>query len=132
MNRGEVRARMVAGAVRLLATRGLEGTSFAEVLTLTDAPRGSVYHHFPGGKSELVHAGLDLAASRALDAMADSRGATTTWFCGSTTTRARSITCSRRPAVRLLGVTTIRSRSITRSRGAATGGATTTVGWVTM
>jgi TetR/AcrR family transcriptional repressor of lmrAB and yxaGH operons len=74
MNRGEVRARMVAGALRLLATRGLEGTSFAEVLTLTDAPRGSVYHHFPGGKSELVHAGLDLAASRALEAMADSRG----------------------------------------------------------
>jgi TetR/AcrR family transcriptional repressor of lmrAB and yxaGH operons len=74
MNRGEVRAKMVAGAVRLLATRGLEGTSFAEVLALTDAPRGSVYHHFPGGKLELVRAGLDLAASRALDAMAPSRG----------------------------------------------------------
>src|SRR6185295_14570927 len=74
MSRGDVRARMVAGAVRLLATRGLEGTSFAEILALTDTPRGSVYHHFPGGKSELVHAGLDLASERALNAMTAANG----------------------------------------------------------
>jgi AcrR family transcriptional regulator len=74
MTRGDVRARMVAGALRLLATRGLEGTSFAEVLALADAPRGSVYHHFPGGKAELVHAALDLASERALAAMAETRG----------------------------------------------------------
>ena len=42
------------GAVRLLATKGVEGTSFAEVLEATDSPRGSVYHHFPGGKPELL------------------------------------------------------------------------------
>ncbi len=74
MSRGDVRARMVAGAVRLLATRGLEGTSFKDVLALTDAPRGSVYHHFPGGKAELVRAAVDLAAQRALQAMAAARG----------------------------------------------------------
>lgn len=65
---------MVEAAVRLLATRGLEGTSFADVLTATGAPRGSVYHHFPGGKSELVHAALDLASRHALGVLEASRG----------------------------------------------------------
>jgi TetR/AcrR family transcriptional repressor of lmrAB and yxaGH operons len=61
----EVRAKMIEGAVRLLATRGVEGTSFAEVLELTNTPRGSVYHHFPGGKTELLHAALDYASEQA-------------------------------------------------------------------
>jgi TetR/AcrR family transcriptional regulator, lmrAB and yxaGH operons repressor len=74
--RGAVRARMVEGAARILATRGVEGTSFAEVLEATDSPRGSVYHHFPGGKPELIHAAMDLASERALTAMGDSRGQT--------------------------------------------------------
>jgi AcrR family transcriptional regulator len=65
---------MVEGAVRLLATNGVEGTSFAEVLEATDSPRGSVYHHFPGGKPELLHAALDLAGERSLGAMEATRG----------------------------------------------------------
>ena len=72
--RGGVRARMVEGAVRLLATSGVEGTSFAEVLAATGSPRGSVYHHFPGGKPELLHAALDLASERGLAAMEAIRG----------------------------------------------------------
>src|SRR5580704_4533786 len=72
--RGAVRARMVEGAVRLLATKGVEGTSFAEVLEATDSPRGSVYHHFPGGKPELLHAALDVASERGLAAMEATRG----------------------------------------------------------
>ena len=69
-----VRARMVAGTVRLLATKGVEGTSFAEVLAATGSPRGSVYYHFPGGKPELLHAALDLAGERGLAAMEATRG----------------------------------------------------------
>jgi AcrR family transcriptional regulator len=61
---GEVRARMIDGAVRLLAERGLQATSFSEVLELTGAPRGSVYHHFPDGKGQLVGEALALAADR--------------------------------------------------------------------
>jgi len=71
--RGAVRARMVEGAVRLLATRGVEGTSFAEVLEATGSPRGSIYHHFPGGKPELLHAALDLTSERGLAAMEATR-----------------------------------------------------------
>ncbi len=48
------REKMVAGAATLLSQRGLQGTSFSEVLELTDTPRGSIYHHFPGGKNQLV------------------------------------------------------------------------------
>jgi TetR/AcrR family transcriptional repressor of lmrAB and yxaGH operons len=74
MAQGDVRTKMVKGAAGLLATKGVEGTSFAEVLAATDAPRGSIYHHFPGGKSELVHAALDLVSTRALAVMESKRG----------------------------------------------------------
>lgn len=58
------RGRMVEGAARLLAQRGLQATSFSEVITLTGAPRGSLYHHFPDGKDQLVKAALDLSAAQ--------------------------------------------------------------------
>ena len=45
---------MIEGAIQLLATKGLQATSFSEVLALTGAPRGSIYHHFPKGKNEMT------------------------------------------------------------------------------
>lgn len=47
---------MIRGAAELLSKSGVQGTSFADVLAHTGAPRGSIYHHFPGGKDELVRA----------------------------------------------------------------------------
>lgn len=70
-----VRGRMVASAAELLARRGLEGTSFADVLEHSGAPRGSVYHHFPDGKGQLVLEAVDLAGSNALDWLEMKRGA---------------------------------------------------------
>lgn len=58
VRRNNVRAQMIQGAATLLASNGVQGTSFAEVLALTGAPRGSIYHHFPGGKDELVRAAI--------------------------------------------------------------------------
>jgi AcrR family transcriptional regulator len=72
---GDVRDRMIDGAIRLLAQQGLQATSFAEVLELTGAPRGSVYHHFPGGKDQLVGAAVDRAGARALHALDGKQGA---------------------------------------------------------
>jgi TetR/AcrR family transcriptional repressor of lmrAB and yxaGH operons len=63
---GETRDRMIAGAARLLAQRGLQETSFSEVLELTGAPRGSIYHHFPDGKDQLIASAIDLAGAHAM------------------------------------------------------------------
>lgn len=73
---GEVKARMVESAAVLLAKQGLQATSFAEVLDRARAPRGSVYHHFPGGKDQLVDAALDLAAARLHERLDTWEGAT--------------------------------------------------------
>jgi AcrR family transcriptional regulator len=62
----DAKQRMIDSAVVLLATRGLQATSFSEVLAHSGAPRGSVYHHFPEGKDELVAAAVDLAGDRAI------------------------------------------------------------------
>src|SRR5664280_1830019 len=63
---GAVRDRMIAGAVRLLASRGPQATSFSTVLAETSTPRGSIYHHFPGGKDELVTAAIAATEQHAL------------------------------------------------------------------
>ncbi len=60
------RRRMIESAVTLLAMRGLQATAFSDVLAHSKAPRGSVYHHFPEGKDQLVGAAMDLAGDRAL------------------------------------------------------------------
>jgi len=57
---------MIESAVTLLALRGLQGTAFSDVLARSGAPRGSVYHHFPAGKDQLVDAAVALAGERAL------------------------------------------------------------------
>jgi AcrR family transcriptional regulator len=62
-----VRERMVASAVNLLARRGLQATSFSEVLEHSGAPRGSVYHHFPEGKDQMIGSALDAAGGRAIE-----------------------------------------------------------------
>jgi TetR/AcrR family transcriptional regulator, lmrAB and yxaGH operons repressor len=79
-----VRERMVASAVSLLARRGLQSTSFSEVLEDSGAPRGSVYHHFPGGKDQMIGSALDAAGYRAIELLDRKAGApaeeVATWF----------------------------------------------------
>lgn len=48
------RRRMVMSAASLIGSRGVSSTSFTDVLKHSRAPRGSIYHHFPEGKLELV------------------------------------------------------------------------------
>src|SRR5436190_23352155 len=64
---------MVRSAVQLFRRHGYNGTGLREVLADSAAPRGSVYHHFEGGKAQRgVDAGIDggqfsgAAAARAL------------------------------------------------------------------
>jgi TetR/AcrR family transcriptional regulator, lmrAB and yxaGH operons repressor len=45
---------MVQAARQLIRERGYNATAFSDVLELSGAPRGSVYFHFPGGKTQLA------------------------------------------------------------------------------
>ena len=51
---GDTRTRMVEAAVTALQRRGVAGMSFTDVLADSGAARGAIYHHFPGGKTQLV------------------------------------------------------------------------------
>lgn len=62
--RSDARRTMVATAAAQLAQRGPEGMSFSTVLDESKAPRGSIYHHFPHGKGELIGEALVLVGQR--------------------------------------------------------------------
>jgi TetR/AcrR family transcriptional regulator, lmrAB and yxaGH operons repressor len=52
--RRDGRERLLNGARRLLAEKGYAGMELRDVAERGDAPRGSIYHHFPGGKRQLA------------------------------------------------------------------------------
>jgi AcrR family transcriptional regulator len=52
--RRDGRDRLLNGARRLLAEKGYAGMELRDVAERGKAPRGSIYHHFPGGKSQLA------------------------------------------------------------------------------
>jgi AcrR family transcriptional regulator len=62
------RRRLLDGARRLLAEKGYAGMELRDVASRGKAPRGSIYHHFPGGKRQLAAeaATLEGAEIRAL------------------------------------------------------------------
>jgi TetR/AcrR family transcriptional repressor of lmrAB and yxaGH operons len=48
------RLRLIRAAVQLFQERGYHGTGTNDILLAARAPRGSLYHHFKGGKAELA------------------------------------------------------------------------------
>lgn len=48
------RQRIVAGAADMIRRRGLNATSVRELAKHAQAPLGSTYHYFPGGKEQLA------------------------------------------------------------------------------
>jgi AcrR family transcriptional regulator len=52
--RPEPRQRLIAGAADMLRRRGLSATSIRDLAEHSNAPLGSTYHYFPGGKTEVV------------------------------------------------------------------------------
>jgi AcrR family transcriptional regulator len=55
------RERMVRSAVYLFREHGYTGTGFRDVIAHSGAPRGSIYHHFPGGKVQLAEEAIRYA-----------------------------------------------------------------------
>jgi len=65
---------MVRSAVVLVRERGARATSIDEVLAHSGAPRGSVYHHFPGGRDQLMREATDWASGFAEGRLARREG----------------------------------------------------------
>jgi AcrR family transcriptional regulator len=63
------KAKMVTSAALLLREHGVAGTSFAKVLDHSSTSRGSVGHHFPGGKREMIADAVRYAGDVASAAM---------------------------------------------------------------
>ncbi|ULE32346.1 TetR/AcrR family transcriptional regulator [Mycobacterium sp. IDR2000157661] len=55
------RERMVISAALLIRERGAHPTAIADVLAHSGAPRGSAYHYFPGGRTQLLSEAIDYA-----------------------------------------------------------------------
>jgi AcrR family transcriptional regulator len=68
------RERIVDASSELFRRQGFTGTGVKQIVAAASAPFGSLYHHFPGGKSELLHAALDMASERGLAALEGVRG----------------------------------------------------------
>jgi AcrR family transcriptional regulator len=58
------REQMIRSALVLMGEQGVEATSFSQVVEHSGAPRGSIYHHFPGGKAQLVEEATRYAGDR--------------------------------------------------------------------
>jgi TetR/AcrR family transcriptional repressor of lmrAB and yxaGH operons len=63
---GDSRDKIVQSAVSLIGQRGMNATSFSDVLADSGAPRGSIYHHFPEGKKQLAECAMRLTSDQIL------------------------------------------------------------------
>lgn len=54
---------MLVSAAALMRERGAAGVTIDAVLNRSGAPRGSVYHHFPGGRTQLLGEALRFAGA---------------------------------------------------------------------
>jgi AcrR family transcriptional regulator len=64
-HRSDVRDRMIRSAEVLFGERGFAATGLRDVVAHSSTPRGSIYHHMPGGKAELAQAVLERAGDAA-------------------------------------------------------------------
>ena len=78
------RASMICSAAALFGSRGLSATSFSDVLADSGAPRGSIYHHFPGGKKQLAEDVISWTSEQVLGHLracpADTPSGVLAWF----------------------------------------------------
>jgi TetR/AcrR family transcriptional repressor of lmrAB and yxaGH operons len=58
------RNRMLESAIDLMRGSGLTGAGINEIVRASGMPKGSVYHFFPGGKSQIAAEALEVYAAR--------------------------------------------------------------------
>jgi TetR/AcrR family transcriptional repressor of lmrAB and yxaGH operons len=64
------RERLLDAAVDLLQRQGYHGTGLNELLERSEAPRGSLYHYFPGGKEQIGAEAISRAGDQVAAAVA--------------------------------------------------------------
>lgn len=72
MKTPDARQRLILAMIDALQRRGLHGSGLTELLAAAQAPKGVLYHHFPGGKAELAVAAVNATVER-LCVMLDER-----------------------------------------------------------
>jgi len=72
MKTPDARQRLILAMIDALQRRGLHGSGLTELLAAAQAPKGVLYHHFPGGKTELAVAAVHATVER-LCVMLDER-----------------------------------------------------------
>jgi TetR/AcrR family transcriptional regulator, lmrAB and yxaGH operons repressor len=63
------RDRIIEATGELLELQGYHGTGLNQILQTSHAPKGSLYHHFPGGKDELTVTALQEAGGVVLSSI---------------------------------------------------------------
>lgn len=67
------RSRILQAAQRLFRKRGYHATGLSDILELANAPKGSMYHHFPGGKEAIGVCVIEDITTALLDILQQSR-----------------------------------------------------------
>ena len=67
----DVREKMTRSAAVLFGERGFSGTGLRDVIAHSSTPRGSIYHHFAGGKAELAREAVRHAAGAVAQPLGD-------------------------------------------------------------
>lgn len=76
-NTGDTRERLLTAAQRLFRKRGYHATGLSDILEAALAPKGSLYHHFPGGKEAIGVCVVEKISSGLLSLLAQSRARST-------------------------------------------------------
>lgn len=63
------RERLIAAMAAALQRRGFHGTGLSDLLAAAQAPKGVLYHHFPGGKTALAVAAIEATVARVARAL---------------------------------------------------------------
>lgn len=58
------RDKLIHAMADALQRKGLHGVGLSEILAQTGLPKGSLYHHFPGGKTQLAVAAIDCISAQ--------------------------------------------------------------------
>jgi len=73
---GKHREAILAEAVKLFRQKGYAATGLADILEGSGAPKGSLYHYFPGGKAEIGAAAVTRAGETVARTLAQLAGET--------------------------------------------------------